>query len=161
MPTAEPTSERSAGRPQAMAELSPWARKLTKVLDDWGLDPIIGFLLPGVGDFATAGMAAFLLLLGIKERVPTVILLRMVMNIAIDALVGSIPLLGDAFDVFFRANRRNLDLIERHRGADREPSVGDYLVVASGFTLAIVGALLPPLLLFGLGTSIGRLLFGG
>ena len=58
--------------------------------------------------------------LALKQGVPTVILARMVGNIAIDALVGSIPGLGDLFDFVFKANRKNLDLIERFRQPDAD-----------------------------------------
>ena len=56
-------------------------------------------------------------------RVPKVVLLRMVFNIVLDTLVGSIPLVGDAFDLFWRSNRSNLELLQRYdRNPDRHPT---------------------------------------
>ncbi len=97
-------------------------RTLSRVLDDlvrvpgtrfrFGLDPIIG-LVPGLGDAAGAVFAGFILLAGARLGAPPAVLLRMVGNIALDALVGAIPVVGDAFDFGFKANRRNLALLER------------------------------------------------
>ncbi len=97
-------------------------RTLSRVLDDlvripgtrfrFGLDPIIG-LVPGLGDAAGAVFSAVILLAGVRLGAPPVVLLRMAGNIALDAIVGAIPVLGDAFDFGFKANRRNLALLER------------------------------------------------
>jgi Domain of unknown function (DUF4112) len=79
------------------------------------------------------------------------VLLRMVFNIALDTLVGSIPILGDAFDLFWRSNRRNLALIQRYdRNPDRLPTVTDYLVVGLGFALVVAAVVLPVVLGFAL-----------
>ncbi len=101
-------------------------RSLTRVLDDlvripgtrfrFGLDPIIG-LVPGLGDAAGAVFAAFILLAGVRMGAPPVVLLRMAGNIAVDTLVGTIPVAGDVFDFGFKANRRNLVLLERYERA--------------------------------------------
>lgn len=78
----------------------------------FGLDPILG-LIPGIGDAAMALPACYILYrahrLGVRRRV----LARMGWNIAIDLVIGTIPLLGDFFDAAFRANLRNLALIHR------------------------------------------------
>ncbi len=97
-------------------------RTLSRVLDDlvripgtrfrFGLDPIIG-LVPGLGDAVGAVFSAVILLAGVRMGAPGVVLLRMAGNIALDAIVGAIPVLGDAFDFGFKANRRNLALLER------------------------------------------------
>jgi hypothetical protein len=67
---------------------------------------------------------------------------RMLGNLATDALIGSIPILGDVFDVVFKANRRNLDLIERHSGSRREVSRNGkvVLVLLAAAVLAILVA---------------------
>jgi len=88
-------------------------------------------------------------LLGVafKERVPKLVMFRMLVNIAFDALLGAIPLVGDLFDFAFKANDKNLQLIERHRGdPTRPPSWGDRLVVACAVLVA-VGLFALPLLL--------------
>jgi hypothetical protein len=79
----------------------------------FGLDSVFG-LLPGAGDLAGAILAAYVLKessrLGASRRT----LARMVGNIALDFAVGAVPLLGDVFDVAFKANRRNLRLLKKH-----------------------------------------------
>jgi Domain of unknown function (DUF4112) len=97
-------------------------RTLTRVLDDlvripgtrfrFGLDPIIG-LVPGIGDAAGGIFAATLLFTAWSIGAPGVVLLRMAGNILVDTVVGAIPVAGDIFDFGFKANRRNLRLLER------------------------------------------------
>ena len=105
---------------------------LSHVLDDWfrvpgtsirfGLDGIIG-LVPGLGDII-GGLASTLIVVAAWVRgVPYVTLLRMVVNIGIEVLLGTIPLLGDAFDIAWKANRRNYALIVRHLGAIPAPDL--------------------------------------
>jgi hypothetical protein len=78
-----------------------------------GIDPIIG-LIPGFGDVLSAVLSLYLVyqaaLLGLRKR----ILLRMLGNVAIEGLVGTFPVLGDIFDAVWKANMRNLRLIELH-----------------------------------------------
>ena len=96
-----------------------------------GLDPILGLLLPELGDALSATVSVTLLGVAFKERVPKLVMAQMLLNIAIDAVLGAIPVLGDLFDFAFKANEKNLELIERHRGdLPRPPSWGDRLVVA-------------------------------
>ncbi len=108
---------------------------LSHVLDDWfrlpgtsirfGLDGIIG-LIPGLGDIL-AGLASCIIVIAAWFRgVPYVGLIRMVVNIAIDVLVGSIPLIGDAFDIAWKANRRNYALMTRHLKQPRKHTWKDY-----------------------------------
>lgn len=84
----------------------------------FGWDAIVG-LLPVAGDLATAAVSLHLVGCARKLGADGPLTLRMVANIAIDALIGSIPIVGTVFDVFFRANERNLllmiDHIQRHR----------------------------------------------
>lgn len=148
-------------------QLAPWAERLVSLLDDFlripgtdiriGLDPILG-LIPGVGDLVTGGSSAALLLLALKERVPTIALLRMIANIAIDTLVGSVPVLGDAFDFFYRSNRQNLDIIKRYKADPKaEPTRTDKLLVGVGFGLIALGVILPLTLGAAIGAWIGTL----
>lgn len=81
----------------------------------FGLDPVVG-LVPGLGDLIT-GLLAFLIVFAAwQRRLPRVTMLRMVANIAIDTLVGTIPLFGDMFDVVWKSNRMNYNLLLRYRG---------------------------------------------
>ncbi len=98
-------------------------RTLTRVLDDLvripgtrfriGLDPVIG-LVPGGGDAVGAAISAYALLVAVRLGAPVSVLVRMGGNIALDALAGSVPVLGDLFDFGWKANRRNLRLLERY-----------------------------------------------
>jgi hypothetical protein len=101
----------------------------------FGLDALLG-LVPGLGDLASPAYTALILLEGVRRRVPAVVQMRMVLNAAIDMAVGLVPLLGDLVDVAWKANLRNLALLERHTSADIPPRTGDYLFV--GVCLALV-----------------------
>ncbi len=135
-------------------ETPGWAEKLVRVLDDGlkipgtdfgvGVDGIIGFLLPGVGDFVTGSGSLALIYLAWQEKVPTVALARMVLNIAIDTLGGSLPIIGDVFDVFWKSNRKNLDIVEKYRDdPDAKPTLIDYALVVISVILVITSVLLP------------------
>ncbi|PZX17496.1 uncharacterized protein DUF4112 [Palleronia aestuarii] len=79
----------------------------------FGYDPILG-LLPGVGDVAALVPGVYIINESRKLGVPTHLLIKQGVNMGIDTLVGSIPLLGSVFDVGFRANRRNVALLRKH-----------------------------------------------
>ena len=121
----------------------------------FGLDPILG-LFPGIGDMASPIVTVLILWHGVAARVPKVVLARMVLNALIDAGVGSIPVLGDIFDVAWKANDWNLALLERHARADSRPTSGDYLFVILCAIVVIVAALLPVLALWWLFAWIAR-----
>lgn len=133
--------------------LRRWAERMVTLLDDrfripgtnirFGLDPIIGILFPGIGDAFSGSGSIGLLALAFRRGVPRVILWRMVFNIAIDAVFGSLPIVGDIFDVAFKANRRNLELIRAHEAPGAKASPGDYVVVALGVGVAIVSIAAP------------------
>ncbi len=147
--------------PGAAPETPAWALTLVRLLDDAltipgtrigiGLDAILGFLFPGLGDAATGLASLALVVLAFQMRVPKVVILRMVFNIALDTLLGAVPIVGDAFDLFWRSNRRNLQLIQRYDGnPERHPSVTDYLVVGLGVLLVLSALALPIILGFAL-----------
>jgi hypothetical protein len=102
-----------------------------------GLDPIIG-LIPGFGD-AVAGLAgSMILFLAAQLHIPKIVLVRMSVNIALNGAIGSIPLLGDLFSVWFQSNVRNVELLERHVGEDRTSTSADWAFVLA-LLLLIVG----------------------
>lgn len=98
------------------------ARALTRLLDTaakvpgtgirFGADAILG-LIPGLGDVAGAVLAGYLVLLAQRLGAPRSVVLRMLGNVAVDTLGGTVPLVGDLFDVAFKSNTRNLALLER------------------------------------------------
>lgn len=79
----------------------------------FGLDAIIG-LIPGVGDLSTFAVSGYMVLIMAKNGASGYLLARMVLNVLIDTAIGSIPLLGDIFDVAFKANIRNMQLMHQH-----------------------------------------------
>jgi hypothetical protein len=107
----------------------------------FGADALLG-LFPGLGDALSAALAAVPVVIAVRHRLPVAVLLRMVGNIALDTVVGSIPILGDVFDVGFKANQRNAALIEQHierpEGVARESRVVLGVAIA-GVLVLIVG----------------------
>ncbi|MFL5617744.1 MAG: DUF4112 domain-containing protein [Gemmatimonadaceae bacterium] len=98
------------------------ARTLARLLDSvarvpgtgirFGADAIIG-LIPGLGDIGGAALSGYLVILAQRLGVPRAVVLRMLANVAVDTLAGSVPLIGDLFDVAFKSNLRNVALLER------------------------------------------------
>lgn len=128
-------------------------RSLTTLLDDglripgtrfrFGLDPILG-LAPGVGDAAGLTLGALLLVEAVRLGVSRATLLRMAAHVAVDAALGAVPLLGDLFDAAWKANRRNLTLLERHAAAPDRARQADrwFLLLVLGGLAVLVLALL-------------------
>ena len=94
-----------------------------------GLDAILG-LLPGVGDLASSFVSLYILQAANRRGVSRLILSRMAFNVLVDWLVGSIPLAGDVFDVFWKSNQKNVHLLLQHKGTPangRRSKTGDWL----------------------------------
>ncbi|WP_207061471.1 DUF4112 domain-containing protein [Motiliproteus sp. SC1-56] len=83
-----------------------------------GLDGLIG-LVPGIGDLLTAGLSSYIIAEAARMGVPKSVLARMGFNVLLEVVVGAIPLFGDLFDFVFKANERNLRLIEGHQLSPR------------------------------------------
>jgi hypothetical protein len=135
-----------------------WTERLVRTLDDGvripgtsigvGLDAILGLLLPGAGDAITAVGALALFYAAYQQGVPKRVLARMALNVAIDLIVGAVPVLGDAFDLVWKANRKNLQLMERHRlEPESPPRFRDYVLLALAVALMVVALAVPVLLL--------------
>jgi hypothetical protein len=135
-------------RPARGAGLLDWLRWWAALLDSrfripgtnirFGLDPVLS-LVPGLGDLASPLFTVALLVQGLQQRVPAVVLARMIANALLDAFIGAVPVAGSVADIFWRANVRNLALLERHARPGQPPSRSDYLVVFG--LAAIFGAL--------------------
>lgn len=96
-----------------------------------GLDPILG-LVPGAGDLISTGVSAYVLFLAARFRLPGNVLRKMAFNIALESVVGSVPLVGDFFDAAYKSNVRNLALLEEHlRSAAPDLEAADPLDLAS------------------------------
>ena len=79
----------------------------------FGLDALIG-LVPGIGDIITTATSLYLVHEARQLGAPKHLIARMIGNIALDGVVGAVPIVGDAFDVMFRSNRRNMALLRNH-----------------------------------------------
>ncbi len=123
----------------------------------FGLDPILG-LIPWLGDLVSPLFTIGLLWQGRDLGLPRVVQLRMFFNVAIDALVGLVPLVGDLFDFAWKSNNMNLALLELHAFEERPATRGDWLFVVLMSLLLLVVAITPFLLLGWLGATVARLL---
>jgi hypothetical protein len=121
-------------------------------MDGRFLDPLLGLVLPGVGDVLSSALGVYPVLLAWRRRAPKALLARMLLNLAIDALGGAVPIVGDVWDFLFRAHTRNLALLEARQLEARQDD-GDGHVVESrptdtlvvlGAALALVAALAAP-----------------
>ncbi len=79
----------------------------------FGLDAVVG-LLPGIGDLAGAALSGYIVLEGRRLGVPKRVLLNMMKNIAVDAALGTVPIVGDLADIQWKANRKNVHLLIEH-----------------------------------------------
>lgn len=80
----------------------------------FGLDPIIGLLLPVAGDAIGAIVSAYIVVVSVRYGLPKIVIARMVFNIAADFVVGSVPVVGDAADFVWKVNTRNLRLLNKY-----------------------------------------------
>jgi len=108
----------------------------------FGLDPILG-LIPGLGDLTTPFFSALLLLHAVRLRIPRVVQLRMVMNAAIDLAIGLIPVAGDFADFGWKANVRNLALLEQHARPGAKATADDWAFVTVVLLLLFAVAVIP------------------
>src|SRR5687768_15657079 len=130
-------------------------RKLAWVLDRsipigrWriGIDPILG-ILPGAGDWIAAVLSLYVIYESARLGAPAGLLLRMGGNILLEAVIGTVPVVGDLFDFAWQANTRNLALIERHYSSSRfrgEPRsmrrLGLIVAAICVFVLAVITGL--------------------
>ena len=130
----------------ALRSLKSWLDEAFRVPGTnlrFGWDPLIG-LVPWVGDLLTAVMSGAIVLQAHKMRLPRIVQLRMLGNVAIDLLAGAIPVVGDAADFFWKSNKKNFALLEEHAYEVRPPSAGDWLFV-SAILLTILAVALVPL----------------
>ena len=126
-------------------------RRLAYLLDDViplpggrriGLDPLLG-LVPGVGDATGALMSAYILVEASRLGAPRAVLLRMLANVGVEALLGSVPLLGDLFDAGWKANARNVRLLDEHLArpaAAKRGSTAFLFLLLLGVLLIFAGA---------------------
>ena len=102
-----------------------------------GIDAIVG-IIPILGDFIGAIFSTYILYSGIKMGVSSKIVKKMATNIAIEFIIGSIPIIGDIFDALWKANKRNVELIEEATLENQENYKLNYLIMASLIILILV-----------------------
>ena len=109
----------------------------------FGLDPLLG-LIPGVGDAAGAVLAGWILVEAVRLGASRATLVRIAGNVALDAGLGAVPFIGDIFDFAWKANLRNMALLERHLAAPVRAKRADRSFVALvifGLSVGAVGLL--------------------
>jgi hypothetical protein len=114
-------SNRYSRTPQS--ERLKWVEHMVKLMDNqfrlpgtnfrFGLDPILG-LLPVAGDLASFAVSATIVMTIARHGASSKLIVLMLLNIALDTLIGSIPLLGNVFDFFFKANERNVKMLHKY-----------------------------------------------
>jgi hypothetical protein len=120
----------------------------------FGWDAILG-IVPGTGDLVGVLFGLTVLWHAHRMRVPRVVQARMFVNLAVDVALGVVPLAGDVADVFWKANTRNLALLERHVAPERPATRGDWVFVSVvAATLAFL-AMMPVLAALWLGRILG------
>jgi hypothetical protein len=126
----------------------------------FGLDGIVG-LIPNYGDIATSLVSFYILIAGVRYGVPKITLLRMAINIGLDYAIGAIPLIGDAFDFFYKSNQKNMQLIRDRATGHGKGTASDWIF------LVVIIAILIGILVASVAISIfiiftlGALLWGG
>jgi hypothetical protein len=150
-------------RPSPLRLLRAWADLLdsrfripgTRIR--FGIDPILS-LVPGLGDLASPVFAVALVAQAVYQGVPKIVMVRMVLNALLDALIGAVPIAGTIGDIFWRANVRNLALLERHARPGIRPRRSDYVFVALMALVFGLIVLIPVLIAFWLSLALINLL---
>ncbi len=91
-----------------------------------------------------------------RLRLPRVVQLRMLINVAVDLVVGAVPLVGDAADFFWKSNSMNLALLERHAAEPQPARAGDWIFVSAVIAAVLAFALVPLALLLWIGSILAR-----
>jgi hypothetical protein len=123
---------------------------VTKVMDTifrvpgtkfrFGVNPLIGFI-PVIGDQIDAAISTAVLFRSVRYRLPRIVLVRMALNVLLNALLQGIPVVGDLFTFFFKANRQNYELLRKHAGTGKPVTRGDWIfvgvIIGGTFLIAI------------------------
>jgi len=136
-----PRAPRQLGRARALARLLDRSFRIPGTSIRFGLDPILG-LLPVGGDVAAALGSGYILYVAWRSGAPAPMLRRMLANVAVDTIVGSVPLVGDLFDAGWKANSRNVAMLEEWAGETRTPQTHSPVVlvaILAALALLVVG----------------------
>lgn len=123
---------------ERMVHLSDSALSIPGTRVRVGLDPLFGLIFPVIGDALGGMLSLGVLFLAVQYRVPPRVMTRMVLNVALDAAVGSIPIVGDVFDFGWKANDRNFQLLMTHRGdMPKRTTLGYWLRIGALLLLSV------------------------
>jgi hypothetical protein len=111
-----------------------------------GIDPIIG-LIPGGGDLIGGALSIYIMHAGIRMGVPRAVIIRMFGNVALDFIIGCIPIIGDLFDAMWKSNQRNVKLIEQSVMSERKNTIFGFLLIGV-LIKTLVGVILLGIILF-------------
>ncbi|HEY5923634.1 MAG TPA: DUF4112 domain-containing protein [Kofleriaceae bacterium] len=106
-------------------------RFLARVLDRYLVDPLIGLVIPGGGDVLGSLLGVYTVMIAARRKVSPVIIARMLMNLAADAVIGFVPFIGDLFDIGFKANQRNVELLTERALHGGRATAKDWLIVVA------------------------------
>ena len=156
----------------SISVLSPASRKIAWILDELihipgtkfriGLDPILG-IVPGGGEILPSIIACFLLADARRHGLPLKLLLKMSGNVFLNAIVGAIPLAGDAFSAWYKSNSRNYAMmqqfLESHHGDQTGGSWAPLIIIAVTLVAVTLVNIVIWLLFFGFLTSFAAALY--
>ena len=133
--TKTPKRNNNAGRRE---EIDTVLDLVTKVMDTifrmpgtkfrFGVNPLIG-LIPVIGDQIDAAISTAVLFGSVRHRLPKIVLVRMALNVLLNAVLQGIPIVGDLFTFFYKANRKNYELLRKHAGTGKPVTRGDWIFV--------------------------------
>jgi len=109
----EPSDRAALSRIRTVSFLLDEAIRIPGTNIRFGLDPIVG-VIPAIGDSAMSILSLYIVLEGYRANVPSSTLAKMITYVTVDALIGSVPVLGTVFDAFWKANKWNANLLESH-----------------------------------------------
>jgi hypothetical protein len=108
----------------------------------FGVAGIVG-LIPGIGDVMDAVLSMYIIMRAVKLRIPRVAVARMLVNVGIESLAGTVPVIGNLFDVAFKANRRNYHLLKSHLSQPERQRKSDWWFILLTLALLVVSIGLP------------------
>jgi hypothetical protein len=121
-----------------------WVEEITRFMDSkfripgtnfrFGLDPLLG-LFPVVGDFTSFAISGGLVLYMLRHGASRKVIILMLLNIFLDATIGSIPIIGHVFDFYYKANTRNINLLRKHYKEGQYQGSGTWIVVSVAIVL--------------------------
>jgi Na+/H+ antiporter NhaD/arsenite permease-like protein len=127
------------------------AERIAHWMDHRFLDPLLGLILPGIGDLVGAAMGIYPVLLAWRRRAPKSLLARMLLNLAADAAGGAVPVVGDLWDFVFKAHARNLALLRsRSSGQQVRSRWTDGLVLVLAVLVLLAALALPVVVAIGI-----------